>query len=63
MDDVPGDRKSNCFGLMRPNDFRYHSKKGYQLEHIYTLCGKKQWNKVAENTIQNDQFLNWLIQK
>lgn len=63
MDDVPGDRKSEYLGLMKPTEFRYHTKKGYQLEHVCTVCSKRQWNKVAVDSEQNDHFLSWIMQK
>ena len=30
--DVPGDRESDCLGLMRPKRAYYHKKKGYMVE-------------------------------
>lgn len=59
VDHIPGDRGSHCHGLMTPIDYRLHSKKGYQILHQCS-CGKKQWNKIAENTVQSDQFLEWV---
>ncbi|EMF0396083.1 hypothetical protein IGJ18_000620 [Enterococcus sp. AZ078] len=60
VDYVPGDRKSLCKGLMRPVSYRYNSKKGYQIMHKCEQCGKEQWNIVAENTVQEDEFIHWL---
>ena len=60
VDIKPGDRKNKCFGLMIPNEYKYTTKKGYQLKHICSKCGHEQWNKIAENTKQNDLFLEWL---
>lgn len=60
VDNQPGDRKCPCYGLMAPTTYRYHSKKGYQILHVCKKCGKKQWNKIAENTEQPDHFIDWI---
>ncbi|MBP2097320.1 RNHCP domain-containing protein [Enterococcus rivorum] len=62
VDVSPGDRTSHCLGLMSPTEYRYHTKKGYQIKHVCSVCGKEQWNKIAENTQQNDLFIEWLEQ-
>ena len=54
VDDVrPGDRQSPCRSLMRPVQVR-KTKKGYQVLHVCTGCGKRQPNKVALDTVQDD---------
>lgn len=58
LDNKPGDRLSRCKGLMRPTSIEYSGKKGYQIVHECRKCGKLQRNKVAENTIQADQYLS-----
>lgn len=63
IDIKPGDRLNNCLGLMSPIDYRIHSKKGYQILHECDTCGHHQWNKIAENTVQNDYFLEWIKQE
>lgn len=59
VDNKMGDRLSQCRGLMSPIDLTYTSKKGYQLTHECQSCGKRQKNKVAKDTIQPDELLNW----
>lgn len=54
VDIIPGDRKNECKGLMKPVSIEYNSKKGFQIVHKCTKCGTLQKNKVAENTIQED---------
>lgn len=54
VDIIPGDRKNTCRGLMKPIGVEYNSKKGFQIVHKCTVCGAIQKNKVAENTIQED---------
>ncbi len=56
VDRQPGDRASDCAGLMMPSEIVSHSKKGYQLVHVCLRCGKRQRNKIAENTIQPDDL-------
>jgi hypothetical protein len=58
LDIHPGDRLSDCQGLMRPVNIDYSGKKGYQVIHQCIKCGKLQRNKVAVNTIQEDCILN-----
>lgn len=60
VDNAPGDRESSCKGLMVPVAYRYHSKKGYQIKHKCVQCGKEQWNRIAEDTEQNDLFIEWI---
>lgn len=56
LDNVPGDRASNCGALMEPVALRHHGKKGYQIAHRCITCGKIQWNKIAENTDGSDSI-------
>ena len=53
VDNEPGDRASTCRAPMMPVGFR-HSKKGLQLIHECTGCGKRQPNVVARGTAQDD---------
>ena len=53
VDQKPGDRLSDCGGLMRPVALR-GSKKGMQILHECTSCGLQRPNRVAERTIQPD---------
>ncbi len=56
MDVEPGDRQCRCHGLMKPIGLKCHSKKGFQIIHECTKCGKRQVNMVAESTIQPDDI-------
>lgn len=58
LDDHPGDRSSICSGLMRPIRLDYSGKKGYQIVHECLKCGKLQRNKVARDTVQEDNILS-----
>lgn len=56
VDDArPGDRASVCFGLMRPVEL-VSKRKGWQVVHRCTRCGKTQPNKVAASTDQADDI-------
>lgn len=48
-EEVPGDRLSDCQGLMEPVSYSHDGKKGYMLEHICSQCGKKMKNKLSED--------------
>ena len=47
VDDVPGDRASGCFGLMKPVGFHNHSKKGWQIVHQCQKCEMRKVNRAA----------------
>ena len=56
VDDAgPGDRLSACLGLMQPVEL-VSKRKGWQVVHRCTRCGKTQPNKVATATIQSDDI-------
>lgn len=57
MDNKPGDRASLCKGLMIPVGIDYSSKKGYQIIHHCKKCGKINRNKVAVDTVQEDNII------
>lgn len=44
---TPGDRESDCHGLMEPIGLDHKGKKGWQIVHKCTKCGKKQLNITA----------------
>lgn len=46
---IPGDRNSECRGLMEPVDVDSSGKKGYILIHRCTECGIKTRNKSARD--------------
>lgn len=53
----PGDRLSDCHGIMEPIRLVYHSKKGQQLIHRCKTCGKESVNKVAiDDPVQPDDI-------
>lgn len=56
VDVLPGDRKSDCIGIMEPVDIIYNPKKGYQIIHKCKKCLHEQKNKIAENCNQSDNF-------
>lgn len=48
-DQVPGDRASECQGLMTPVRLEQKSGKGKMIVHLCTRCGKEMLNKVSED--------------
>ncbi len=49
LDDTPGDRASDCRGLMRPIGIDYSAKKGYIIVHKCEKCGAIKRNKAASD--------------
>jgi hypothetical protein len=47
--DVPGDRLSECKGLLRPIDVDYHKKKGWVLVFECVKCGSESRNMVVSD--------------
>ncbi len=45
--EVPGDRLSECHGLMAPIGMDLHKKKGPRVEHLCQECGVRAWNRTA----------------
>lgn len=60
VDERPGDRASECGGMMEPIGFVHSGKKGYQIEHRCLECGVIKRNKVATDTAQPDDFIGWV---
>ena len=56
VDISPGDRQSECLGLMASISLKAHSKKGYQILHKCLKCGTIRLNIIAENTVQSDDI-------
>ena len=56
VDNKPGDRASNCGGIMIPWRITYNGSKGWQIIHKCERCGHRKANKVAEGPVQPD---NW----
>ncbi|MCP4524023.1 MAG: RNHCP domain-containing protein [Candidatus Gracilibacteria bacterium] len=57
-DNSPGDRLSNCHGLMTPIGMDFKKNKGNMIKHRCTKCKKEILNKVAPD----DNFLD-LVKK
>ncbi|MBN1258523.1 RNHCP domain-containing protein [Candidatus Peregrinibacteria bacterium] len=45
--DVPGDRLSECKGMMVPVTVEMNKKKGARILHVCEKCGFKTYNRVA----------------
>lgn len=56
LDVHPGDRLSDCKGLMKPLHLVYKSGKGLQIQHVCLSCGAKKVCRVATDTIQPDDI-------
>lgn len=56
VDRIPGDRSSDCQGLMKPISIRWNSKKGYQIVHLCELCGSKKVNRIATDCNMPDNM-------
>jgi DNA-directed RNA polymerase subunit RPC12/RpoP len=56
VDNLPGDRRGNCGGLMEPVGLRYRAGKGYQIVHRCLKCGAERVNKAALDTVQPDDI-------
>ena len=57
VDDIPGDRREDCKGLMEPIDIDYRSSKGYIVIHKCVSCGTVRRNKLAlDDPDQPDNF-------
>jgi len=54
--DSPGDRASDCGGLMAPIAREYRKNKGDMILHRCQTCGKEIPNKIAPD----DDFLGWV---
>ncbi len=55
VDTTPGDRASQCGGMMEPIGLRHKSGKGFQIVHKCLRCSEQQVNKVASDTVQPDE--------
>jgi hypothetical protein len=53
VDDVPGDRASDCHGVMDAVGV-VRTKKGWQIVHLCRTCGLERVNRVAFETRQPD---------
>jgi uncharacterized radical SAM superfamily protein len=50
--DVPGDRASQCKGLMRPISITYSGAKGFMINFLCVKCGHRYVNKVLHGDNQ-----------
>lgn len=62
VDEAPGDRASQCGGLMEPYRLINHSRKGYQVVHRCTDCGVLRPNRLVESgdTPDDPEAIRWL---
>ncbi|WP_200759901.1 RNHCP domain-containing protein [Effusibacillus dendaii] len=61
LDIHPGDRASDCKGILEPITVESHSKKGYMIVHRCKRCGLQTKNKMAlEDPVQPDNFAHLL---
>ncbi len=56
VDILPGDRKDECGGLMKPVGIKYKAGKGYQIVHRCLKCGVEKANRVTESSVQPDDI-------
>ena len=56
LDINPGDRLSQCKGLMKPVGLRYNGNKGWQILHLCLTCGVKKVCKIATDTNEPDSL-------
>ncbi|NDI34479.1 RNHCP domain-containing protein [Chengkuizengella sediminis] len=56
LDDKPGDRNSDCKGLMQPIGIKNNSRKGLQIIHKCTICDLEKVNKIADFDHQSDSI-------
>lgn len=47
--ETPGDRLSECGGLMEPIKLDLRGGKGFMILHKCEKCGKKIWNRAADD--------------
>ncbi len=52
VDISPGDRASDCLGLMKPVRIVRHSKKGWQIVHRCKKCGAEKVNRAAPDDME-----------
>ena len=56
LDNSPGDRISDCRGIMEPIKVILHLKKGMQIIHRCKKCGHESINKAAIDTDNPDNY-------
>jgi tartrate-resistant acid phosphatase type 5 len=57
VDNNPGDRSADCFGLLKPVGYEKHKTKGHMILYSCQKCGAKKKNKFLEtDKIKPDSF-------
>jgi len=56
-DNLPGDRESDCLGLMEPRGIRHRGDKGYQIIHRCQKCGTEKVNRIAPDDMDAVIFM------
>ncbi|MDR2984709.1 MAG: RNHCP domain-containing protein [Nocardiopsaceae bacterium] len=56
VDLKPGDRASDCLGLMRPERMDHRSGKGLVIIHRCLRCGFSRVNRIASDSAQPDDI-------
>ncbi len=56
VDVKPGDRASDCGGLMEPTGLVDKGGKGWQIVHRCTICGQSQPNRVVREGQSSDDL-------
>ena len=54
VDRKPGDRASDCRGILRPVGLAFRGGKGWQIVHRCERCGGRSVNRIAEDRLQPD---------
>jgi hypothetical protein len=56
VDINPGDRASDCHGLLKPVGVEYSGKKGWVILHECQCCGEVRKNKAALDDSVSDDY-------
>ncbi|MFT4186096.1 MAG: RNHCP domain-containing protein [Micrococcaceae bacterium] len=56
IDNIPGDRASDCGGIMKPVTVEYSGAKGFIIIHKCQKCGKIGRNKAAMDQKNSDNI-------
>lgn len=56
-EETPGDRQSDCKGLMAPVMLDYRGNKGFMILHKCEKCGKEMFNKAAPDDRLDSKYL------
>ena len=61
VDVNPGDRASNCGGLLEPKSYSANPKKGWMIHYLCRKCGMQRVNRFLENdAFESDSFQSLL---